>query len=88
MSAVLGFCNLSTAAILADGDWSKLIAALDGCDEAVAAQAAALLRGRGVSLQEPALEAALKKAGGPIERGFRAYAEAWRESQIARAQPR
>ncbi len=68
----------------AGGDWPKVVAALADYDEAVAIQAAALLRGRGVSLTDAAVREAARKAGARVEQGFAAYAEAWRASQIAR----
>jgi hypothetical protein len=54
----------------------------------VAAQAAGLLQGRGIAVQEPALRAAARRAGAHVERGFNAYAEASRESEVARSQRR
>ncbi len=68
----------------AAGDWPKVVAALADHDEAVATQAAALLRGRGVSLTDADVKEAARKAGARVEQGFAAYAEAWRASQIAR----
>jgi hypothetical protein len=65
-----------------------LIQALADYDEAVAAQAAGLLQGRGVAVHEPAVREAAKKAGPHVERAFQAFAESWRECQIARSQPR
>lgn len=65
-----------------------LVAALAGYDEAVAAQAAGLLQARGIPLHDPALQEAVRRAGPAVERGFQAFVEAWRESQIARAQHR
>lgn len=58
----------------------KMIAALADYDEAVAIQAASLLKLRGVALD---MDAA-RKAGEQVERGFAAFAEAWRASEIAR----
>jgi hypothetical protein len=66
----------------------KLIQSLAEHDEAVAAQAASLLQARGVSVSDPALRAAARKAGPHVERGFQAFAEAWRASQIARSRMR
>jgi hypothetical protein len=72
----------------AGGDWRKAIAALSEYpDEGVAAQAAGLLRVRGVVIDDAVREAA-RKAGSQVERAFEAYAEAWRQSQIARAEMR
>jgi sugar/nucleoside kinase (ribokinase family) len=63
---------------------AKLIDALGAYDQAVAAQAASLLQGQGVSLQDPALRQALSAAGPQVEQGFNAFADAWRASQIAK----
>jgi hypothetical protein len=68
----------------AAGEWPKLVKALADYDEAVAVQAAALLRARGVSPRDAEVREAARKAGAQVARGFEAYAEAWRESQIAR----
>ncbi len=68
----------------AGSDWRKVVKALSGFDEATAAQAAGLLRAAGVSPSDKDVRAAAKAAGDPVLRGFDAYAEAWRESQIAR----
>jgi hypothetical protein len=76
---------------LIEGAWPsvpKVIAGLRDHDEAVAAQAAGLLQGRGIAVQEPALRAAAKRAGAHVERGFSAYIEARRESDVARSQRR
>lgn len=66
-------------------DFSKLIAELAAYDEAVAAQAAHLLHRSGVSLQSEQLLEALKAAAPATAAGFRAYREAVRENEIARA---
>ena len=71
-------------AVAAGPDWKRTVAALAGYDGAVAAQAAGLLRGSGVSASNPDVRAAAKAAGEPVLRGFDAYAEAWREVQLAR----
>ena len=42
------------------------------------AQAAGLLQGRGVSVQDAAIREAARKAGPHVERGFQAYSAAWR----------
>jgi hypothetical protein len=68
----------------ADGEWPKVMKALADYDEAVAVQAAALLRARGVSPGGADIREAARKAGAQVARGFEAYAEAWRESQVAR----
>jgi hypothetical protein len=65
-------------------DWRKAVAALASYDEAVAAQAAGLLRIAGVAPSDKDVRAAAKAAGEPVLRGFDAYSEAWRESRIAR----
>ena len=71
----------------ANGDWKKLIASLSDYDEAVATQAAHLVRASGTSLQSEPLLAALKSGTAAVRSGFRAYANAWRENEIARAKP-
>ena len=71
----------------AGSDWTKLIASLSDYDEAVATQAAHLVRASGTSLQSEPLRAALKGGREMTQSGFRAYAEAWRENEIARAKP-
>ena len=71
----------------AKGDWKKLIASLGDYDDAVAAQAAHLVRVSGTSLQSEPLRSALKGGREMTQSGFRAYAEAWRENEIARAKP-
>ena len=69
-------------------DVPKFMKALGEYDEAVAAQMASLLQARGVSLQDAQVQTAARQAGAHVERGFQAYAEAQRESQIARAAKR
>jgi hypothetical protein len=68
----------------AGGEWSKLVPALSAYDETVAAQAAGLLRAKGVSVEDDGVRAAVQKAGPHVEKAFEAFAEAWRESRIAR----
>lgn len=68
----------------AHGDWRAAVRALAGYDDAVAAQAAGLLRVAGVPVTGGEVRAAARAAGEPVGRGFDAYAEAWRESRIAR----
>ncbi|MBC7819137.1 MAG: hypothetical protein IAG10_19785, partial [Planctomycetaceae bacterium] len=68
-------------------DVTKLIESLSTYDEAVAAQAAHLLRTSGLSLQSQPLLTALKTASSATQAGFRAYAEAWRENEIVRVSP-
>jgi hypothetical protein len=66
----------------------KLVIALADYDEAVAAQVAGLLQARGTSIDDREVREAAKKAGEHIERGFRAFFDAWRAMEIARAQTR
>lgn len=68
-------------------DITKLIESLSTSDEAIAAQAAHVLRTSGLSLQSQPLLSALKTASPATQAGFRAYAEAWRENEIARVSP-
>jgi hypothetical protein len=67
-------------------DWRKLVKSLGEYDEAVAVQAASLLQAHGLSVGESEVREAAKKAGPQVDRGFQAYAEGWRESQLARSQ--
>jgi hypothetical protein len=69
------------------GDWPRLVRALGEYDEAVATQAASLLRSRGVSVRAPKIRDAAREAGAQVVRAFEAFAEAWRESQMARSHP-
>jgi hypothetical protein len=69
-----------------DGQAAVLVKRLADYDEAVASQAAGLLQGKGVSLQDPVLSEAGRKAGKHVESGFQAFIQAWRDSQIARGQ--
>jgi len=71
-----------------EGAWEKLVQALGAYDEAVAAQAAALLQAGGVSVGSREVRDAARKVGAHVERGFQTYWEAWRESQIARSNSR
>ena len=66
----------------------KFIGLLGKYDEATAVQAAALLRAKGVSLYDVAVLDRAKTAGPHVEIGIRAYAQAWRESELARERPR
>jgi hypothetical protein len=68
-------------------DPSRLARALGDHDEAVAAQAAGLLAAEGVSVDEDRFLTAARGAGPQVERGFRTFIEAWRESQRARRKP-
>ena len=61
-------------------------AALAPYDEAIAVQAAALLNASGADLDDAELRAAAKRAGRHVERGFRAFLEAWRAGEVARSQ--
>jgi hypothetical protein len=67
---------------------SKLVQELGRYDEAVAAQAASLLQAQGVSVVDPQIMAAAKKAGAQVARGFQEYFEAWRQCQLARSKPK
>ena len=67
----------------AGGDWRTAIKVLAGYDEAVAAQAAGLLRAAGHNPADPDVRSAARAAGEQVLRGFDAYAAAWRDSQIA-----
>lgn len=62
----------------------KLLPALADYDEAVAVHAAALLHAGGIKVDNPAVLALAKKAGPHVERGLRAYFEAWRQCAIER----
>ena len=64
----------------------KVLDALRDYDEAVAAQMASRLQARGVALHDVKVRDGTRKAGPHVERGFQAFSEAWRESQIARSQ--
>jgi hypothetical protein len=46
------------------------------------------LQARDVSVGTAEVREAARKAGPQVERGFQAFAEAWRESQIARGDAR
>ena len=65
---------------------SDVAAALSMYDEAVAVQAAALLNASGADLYDSNLRAAAEQAGPHVERGFRAFLEAWRAGEVARSQ--
>jgi hypothetical protein len=76
---------------IVDAAWPsvpKVIASLADYDEAVASQAASLLRAKGVAINDEPIRAAARKAGSHVERAFQAYFEAWRQSQLARDQKR
>ncbi|HEV3386445.1 MAG TPA: CehA/McbA family metallohydrolase [Gemmata sp.] len=72
----------------AGGDWGKVLPMLTDYDEAVAAQVAGLLRVRGISPSDKDVRKAASEAGEHVLRGFDAYAEAWRENQVAREDAR
>jgi hypothetical protein len=65
---------------------SDVAAALVPYDEAVAVQAAALLKASGADLLDAEIRAAVKQAGPHVERGFRAFLDAWRVRELARSQ--
>ncbi len=65
---------------------TKQIQALAPHDEAVAVQAASILQSRGISVLDPAIRTEAGKAGPQVERGFLAFAEAWRECQVAKTE--
>jgi len=68
----------------AGGKWPDLVRGLASYDEMVAAQAAGLLQSAGVSVADQEVRDAAKAAGNKVADGFVAFAEAWRESRIAR----
>jgi hypothetical protein len=61
----------------------RVTAALAEYDQAVAVQVASLLQASGHSVREPQFVEAARKAGPQVVLGFQAFAEAWRDSQIA-----
>ena len=67
----------------AEREPQRFVSALSDYDEAVAAQAASLLTAGGITLDEPLLQAAGKKAGRMSSAGFRAFLQAWRDMKIA-----
>src|SRR5262249_6439559 len=69
----------------ASGDAAKLIAALNEFDAATAMQAAHLLRTSGQRLDSAELASAIQSAKPPVQAGFHAYLQAWRENERARA---
>ena len=79
------------ANLLFDASWPKvpeLVQSLSGYDEAVAAQVAGLIQAKGISVRDEKVRDAAKTAGPHVERAFAAFAEAWRDSEIARSQKR
>jgi hypothetical protein len=69
----------------AGSDRSKLLKELAAYDEAASTQAASLLRHGGVDLMSAEMNSQLRQAAPVVERGFRAYREAWRASLDAQA---
>ncbi|MGH7199034.1 MAG: hypothetical protein ACREJB_00405, partial [Planctomycetaceae bacterium] len=67
----------------ADGELPALLALLANSDAAVAAHAAFLYHSAGGSLTSAETQSALKTATPAVREGFRAYFEAWRETQAA-----
>jgi hypothetical protein len=65
---------------------TKVAAALAPYDEAVTVQAAALLNAGGADLNDSHFRAAAERAGPHVERGIRAFLEAWRAGEVARIQ--
>lgn len=72
----------------AAGDWRTAVKAIAGYDEAVAHQAADLLRARGVAVGGWDVLDAAREAGPGVGRAFEEYWEAWRECQVARQDAR
>jgi hypothetical protein len=70
------------------GDLAKLVDSLGAYDRAVAAQAAHQVQSSGQSLLSDESQAIWTKASPAVQAGFRAYLDAWRESQLSRAQER
>ncbi len=64
-------------------DLPLLIRALEPYDEAVAIQAASILRAQGISPRADKLQQALEAASADVQRGFSRYDAAWRASQRA-----
>jgi hypothetical protein len=65
---------------------NEVAAALAPYDEAVAVQAAAILKASGTDLHDAELRAAVRQAGPHVERGFRAFRESWRAREVAHSQ--
>jgi hypothetical protein len=63
-----------------------VVAKLASYDEAVAVQAAALLKAAGADLNDAKLRAAINQAGPHVDHGFRVFLEAWRAREAARSQ--
>ena len=64
-------------------DPDKLIPALEGFDQAVAIQAAALFRRAGGDFDDATFQKALEKGTSATRNGFRRYIRAWRDTVIA-----
>jgi hypothetical protein len=71
----------------AGGDLSKLISLLVDYDEATAAQAAHLFQRSGKSLVAAESSEILKSAPEHVREGFAKYLQAWRKSELERAEP-
>jgi hypothetical protein len=67
-------------------DFSRLMKQLADYDEAVAAQAARILHVRQLKTPGELLEATAQTDSQSIKDGFRAYVDAWKECEVARAQ--
>jgi hypothetical protein len=70
----------------AGADPTNAIRALADHDEAVSVQMASLLRARGTTILDPAIRAEAAGAGAQVDRGFLAYAAAWRTSEVAKTE--
>jgi hypothetical protein len=79
--------HASRAAETAGDDVATLVKQLADYDEATAVQGASILNARGVTPLDERVSKALQGAAPQTRRGFQTYAEAWRESQRARAEP-
>jgi len=82
---------LDYAKRVVDAAWpnvAEVVKKLESYDEAVALQAASVLRAKGVALLDPALHKHLGGAAAHVQRAFGRYAAAWRESQVARSEQR
>ena len=75
----------SRAVFASGGDPAALVRTLAPYDDAVAAQAAALLAERGIRPDDPALVEALRGAARATAAGFAVFAAEWLESLRARA---
>ena len=68
------------------GNIETLIKLLGSFDEAVAVQAASILRKEGWSLKETELQKALQKAQPDTRLGFQKFLQEWNQSQNSKAQ--